>query len=227
MKILVDADTKADTGRVVSRPRAAMRSIHCLLDLMYAKAPYTVVQRAMHIHPTVADSSTRNPGRSRSTAGIDASYGRRQEPSGDYAHASSPPFSEIIIVGALYQSPFPLTLTLPRHRHGRASVLGLDGRNDQGVCKIRGSLFVATSFMASTRKQSWPSDPQVHLNRGRPADIELGQSPLTVTFNRKLMAIKSREEEQREPGKMDTTNPAAIRWVIQRVNRTGTGEPPV
>jgi pyruvate/2-oxoglutarate dehydrogenase complex dihydrolipoamide dehydrogenase (E3) component len=29
--------------------------VHCLLDLMYAKAPYTVVQRAMHIHPTVAE----------------------------------------------------------------------------------------------------------------------------------------------------------------------------
>jgi hypothetical protein len=28
--------------------------IHVLLDVMYAKAPYTVVQRAMHIHPTVA-----------------------------------------------------------------------------------------------------------------------------------------------------------------------------
>jgi hypothetical protein len=27
--------------------------------------------------------------------------------------------------------------------------------------------------------------------------------------------------------KYDTTNPAAIRWVIHRVNRTGTGEPPV
>jgi len=26
-----------------------------LLDVMYAKAPYTVVQRAMHIHPTVAE----------------------------------------------------------------------------------------------------------------------------------------------------------------------------
>ena len=26
-----------------------------VLDVMYAKAPYTVVQRAMHIHPTVAE----------------------------------------------------------------------------------------------------------------------------------------------------------------------------
>ena len=29
--------------------------IHCILDLMYAKAPYTVMQRAMHIHPTVSE----------------------------------------------------------------------------------------------------------------------------------------------------------------------------
>jgi len=26
-----------------------------LLDVMYAKAPYTVIERAMHIHPTVAE----------------------------------------------------------------------------------------------------------------------------------------------------------------------------
>ena len=29
--------------------------VQVLLDVMYAKAPYTVVQRAMHIHPTVAE----------------------------------------------------------------------------------------------------------------------------------------------------------------------------
>jgi uncharacterized membrane protein YecN with MAPEG domain len=29
--------------------------IHALLDAMYAKAPYTVIQRARHIHPTVAE----------------------------------------------------------------------------------------------------------------------------------------------------------------------------
>jgi uncharacterized membrane protein YecN with MAPEG domain len=27
--------------------------IHSGLDIMYAKQPYTVIQRAMHIHPTV------------------------------------------------------------------------------------------------------------------------------------------------------------------------------
>ncbi len=29
--------------------------IHCVLDMMYARAPYTVMQRAMHIHPTVSE----------------------------------------------------------------------------------------------------------------------------------------------------------------------------
>ena len=29
--------------------------VHSLLDMMYAKAPYTVIQRAMHIHPTVTE----------------------------------------------------------------------------------------------------------------------------------------------------------------------------
>ena len=30
-------------------------AIHTVLDMMHAKAPYTVMQRAMHIHPTVAE----------------------------------------------------------------------------------------------------------------------------------------------------------------------------
>jgi hypothetical protein len=29
--------------------------IHSILDVMVAKAPYTVIQRAMHIHPTVSE----------------------------------------------------------------------------------------------------------------------------------------------------------------------------
>ena len=33
----------------------ADEAIHCLLDVMYARAPYTVIQRAMHIHPTVSE----------------------------------------------------------------------------------------------------------------------------------------------------------------------------
>ena len=29
--------------------------MHCILDMMYAQAPYTVLQRAVHIHPTVSE----------------------------------------------------------------------------------------------------------------------------------------------------------------------------
>ena len=40
---------------IVSDIEAAREIIHCILDLMYAKAPCAVMQRAMHIHPTVSD----------------------------------------------------------------------------------------------------------------------------------------------------------------------------
>jgi len=29
--------------------------IHSILDVIYANAPYTVIQRAVHIHPTVSE----------------------------------------------------------------------------------------------------------------------------------------------------------------------------
>ncbi len=29
--------------------------VHSLLDMMYAKQPYTVISRAVHIHPTVSE----------------------------------------------------------------------------------------------------------------------------------------------------------------------------
>jgi pyruvate/2-oxoglutarate dehydrogenase complex dihydrolipoamide dehydrogenase (E3) component len=29
--------------------------VHALLDIMAAKAPYTVIQRSVHIHPTVSE----------------------------------------------------------------------------------------------------------------------------------------------------------------------------
>jgi hypothetical protein len=29
--------------------------VHCIADLMYARAPYTTLQRAVHIHPTVSE----------------------------------------------------------------------------------------------------------------------------------------------------------------------------
>ncbi len=30
-------------------------AVHSLLDVMYAKKPYTVISRAVHIHPTVTE----------------------------------------------------------------------------------------------------------------------------------------------------------------------------
>jgi pyruvate/2-oxoglutarate dehydrogenase complex dihydrolipoamide dehydrogenase (E3) component len=54
MKILVDAESKLILGASLLG-LAGDEVIHTLLDLMYAKAPYTVLQRAMHIHPTVSE----------------------------------------------------------------------------------------------------------------------------------------------------------------------------
>jgi len=54
IKILVDADTKQILGAAILGT-GGDEVIHVLLDVMYAKAPYTLVQRAMHIHPTVAE----------------------------------------------------------------------------------------------------------------------------------------------------------------------------
>jgi hypothetical protein len=30
-------------------------AVHGILDIMYAKVPYTTLQRAVHIHPTVSE----------------------------------------------------------------------------------------------------------------------------------------------------------------------------
>jgi pyruvate/2-oxoglutarate dehydrogenase complex dihydrolipoamide dehydrogenase (E3) component len=54
MKVLVDAETKLLLGATFLGT-GADEAIHCVLDVMYAKAPYTVLLRAMHIHPTVAE----------------------------------------------------------------------------------------------------------------------------------------------------------------------------
>ncbi|MGH9969156.1 MAG: FAD-containing oxidoreductase [Pyrinomonadaceae bacterium] len=54
IKIAVDAETKQILGAAVLGT-GGDEVVHILLDLMYAKAPYTTVQRAMHIHPTVAE----------------------------------------------------------------------------------------------------------------------------------------------------------------------------
>jgi pyruvate/2-oxoglutarate dehydrogenase complex dihydrolipoamide dehydrogenase (E3) component len=54
MKICVDAETKQILGAAILGT-GGDEVIHVLLDVMYAKAPYTVIERAMHIHPTVSE----------------------------------------------------------------------------------------------------------------------------------------------------------------------------
>jgi len=54
MKIMVDAGTKEILGAAVLGT-GGDEAVHCVLDVMYAKKPYTVIQRAVHIHPTVAE----------------------------------------------------------------------------------------------------------------------------------------------------------------------------
>jgi pyruvate/2-oxoglutarate dehydrogenase complex dihydrolipoamide dehydrogenase (E3) component len=54
MKIVVDADSRQILGAALLGT-GCDEVVHSLLDVMYAKAPYDVVQRAMHIHPTVAE----------------------------------------------------------------------------------------------------------------------------------------------------------------------------
>ena len=54
MKVLVDADTKQILGAAILGV-GGDEVVHSILDVMYAKAPYTLIQRAVHIHPTVSE----------------------------------------------------------------------------------------------------------------------------------------------------------------------------
>ena len=54
MKVLVDAETHAILGAAILGV-GGDEVVHSILDIMYAKAPYTVIQRAVHIHPTVSE----------------------------------------------------------------------------------------------------------------------------------------------------------------------------
>ena len=54
MKILVDAESKEILGATVLGV-GGDEIIHSILDVMYTKAPYTVIQRAVHAHPTVSE----------------------------------------------------------------------------------------------------------------------------------------------------------------------------
>ena len=54
MKIIVADDTKEILGAAILGT-GGDEAVHCILDLMYAKAPYSILQRVVHIHPTVAE----------------------------------------------------------------------------------------------------------------------------------------------------------------------------
>ncbi|HWO42163.1 MAG TPA: FAD-containing oxidoreductase [Candidatus Eisenbacteria bacterium] len=54
MKVLVDAETERILGASLLGIECD-EVIHSILDVMYAKAPFTVIRRAMHIHPTVTE----------------------------------------------------------------------------------------------------------------------------------------------------------------------------
>lgn len=54
MKVLVDGDTKEVLGAAILG-LTGDEAIHGIIDVMYAKAPYTTIQRAVHLHPTVSE----------------------------------------------------------------------------------------------------------------------------------------------------------------------------
>ena len=54
MKVLVDAETQRILGAAILGV-GGDEIVHSILDVMYADAPYTVIQRAVHIHPTVTE----------------------------------------------------------------------------------------------------------------------------------------------------------------------------
>ena len=54
IKIIVDADSEEILGAAILG-LSGDEAIHCLMDVMYARKPYTVISRAVHIHPTVSE----------------------------------------------------------------------------------------------------------------------------------------------------------------------------
>ncbi|MGE5639250.1 MAG: FAD-containing oxidoreductase [Clostridia bacterium] len=54
MKVLVDGQSNELLGAAILG-LSGDEVIHSLLDVMYAKKPYTTIARAMHIHPTVSE----------------------------------------------------------------------------------------------------------------------------------------------------------------------------
>ncbi len=54
MKVLVDAESGLFLGAAILGI-GGDEIVHSIIDLMYAKAPYTVMKNAVHIHPTVSE----------------------------------------------------------------------------------------------------------------------------------------------------------------------------
>ena len=54
MKVIVDAESKELLGAAILGLNGD-EIVHSLLDVMYAKKPYTTISRAVHIHPTVTE----------------------------------------------------------------------------------------------------------------------------------------------------------------------------
>jgi pyruvate/2-oxoglutarate dehydrogenase complex dihydrolipoamide dehydrogenase (E3) component len=54
MKVVVDAESHAILGAAILGV-GGDEAVHGILDVMAAKAPYTVLQQTMHIHPTVSE----------------------------------------------------------------------------------------------------------------------------------------------------------------------------
>jgi len=54
MKVLIDAESKKILGAAILGI-GGDEIVHSILDIMYAGAPYTTIQRAMPIHPTVSE----------------------------------------------------------------------------------------------------------------------------------------------------------------------------
>ena len=54
MRVLVDADTKFIVGAAIFGA-GGDEIVHSLIDIAYAKVPYTVISRAVHIHPTISE----------------------------------------------------------------------------------------------------------------------------------------------------------------------------
>jgi pyruvate/2-oxoglutarate dehydrogenase complex dihydrolipoamide dehydrogenase (E3) component len=54
MKVIVDEKSREILGAALLGV-SGDEAVHSILDVMYAKAPYTVISRAVHIHPTVTE----------------------------------------------------------------------------------------------------------------------------------------------------------------------------